>query len=163
MKEGHMGRTIEGTLIAKGLRLGIVVSRFNSIITERLVAGALDAITRNGGSLDNVDVVKVPGAFELPLVAKQLALSKKYDAIICLGAIIKGDTPHFEFISNETAKGIASVMLESGTPLSFGVITAENLEQAIVRAGAKSGNKGEEAAQSAIEMANLLKNLRAER
>jgi len=154
-----MNRVIEGKLIAKDLKFAIVVSRFNDFITSKLLDGAMDAIIRHGGSDNNVDVVRVPGAFEMPVVAKKLAETKKYDAIVCLGAVIRGATPHFEYIASEVAKGLATVSLETGVPVSFGVLTTDTLEQAIERAGTKAGNKGFDAAMSAIEMANLFKQL----
>jgi 6,7-dimethyl-8-ribityllumazine synthase len=147
----------EGKLDAKGLRFAIVVSRFNSFITERLLEGALDALKRHGAEEGQIDIYKVPGAFEIPLMAKHLAKKSDVDAIVCLGAVIRGATPHFDYVAGEVAKGIALVSLESGKPVSFGVITSENIEQAIERAGTKSGNKGFDAAVSIIEMANLLK------
>ncbi len=151
-----MPEIIEGKLDAKGLRFGLVVSRFNSFIVDRLVEGALDTLVRHGAEETNLTVVKVPGAFELPLVAKKMAGSGKYDALICLGAVIRGGTPHFEYVSSEMTKGIASASLESGLPIAFGVLTTDSVEQAIERAGTKAGNKGVEAAMSAIEMVNLL-------
>ena len=147
----------EGKLDAKGLRIAVIVSRFNSFITERLLEGALDALKRHGLEEKQVDIYKVPGAFEIPLMAKVLAGKAELDGIICLGAVIKGATPHFHYVASEVAKGIAQVSLESGKPVSFGVITSENIEQAVERAGTKSGNKGFDAAVSIIEMANLLK------
>ena len=152
-------KTIEGKIDARGLKFGIVVSRFNDFISERLLGGALDALIRSGADDKNIEIVKVPGSFEIPLVAKKLAKSQKYNAVICLGAVIRGATPHFEYISAEVIKGIASVSLECETPISMGVITTDNIEQAIERAGSKSGNKGWDAAISAIEMANILKEL----
>jgi 6,7-dimethyl-8-ribityllumazine synthase len=154
-----MPKFIEGDFSAKGLRLAVVAGRFNDFITSRLVDGAIDAIKRTGGNSDSTVVVKVPGAFELPLAAKKLATSKKYDAVICLGAVIRGSTPHFEYVSNLMSRGISNVMTETGVPISFGVITADSLEQAIERAGSKYGNKGSEAVLSAIEMANVMKGL----
>jgi len=154
-----MNKVIEGKLIAKDLKFALVVSRFNDFITSKLLDGAMDAIIRHGGSDNNVDVVRVPGAFEMPVVAKKLAETKKYDAIVCLGALIRGATPHFEYIASEVAKGLATVSLETGVPVSFGVLTTDTLEQAIERAGTKAGNKGFDAAMSAIEMANLFKQL----
>lgn len=155
-----MPRTIEGNLTAKGLKFALVVGRFNDFISERLLEGALDTILRSGGADDDVDVVKVPGSYEMPVVAKALAASNKYDAIVCLGCVIRGGTPHFDYVAGEAAKGIAKVALDTGCPVSFGVITADNLEQAIERAGTKSGNKGRDAALTAMEMANLLKTLK---
>jgi 6,7-dimethyl-8-ribityllumazine synthase len=157
-----MARVLEGQLSAAGLRFAIIVSRFNSFITERLLGGAMDAITRSGGSADAVDLVKVPGSWEMPVVAGELARQKKHDAIICLGAVIRGETPHFDYVASEAAKGIAHVSSATGVPVAFGVLTTNTLEQAIDRAGAKSGNKGFDAAMTAIEMANLMKTLRQE-
>ncbi len=150
-------KTYEGTIEAKGLKVGIVASRFNSMITERLLNGAKDAFTRSGGDENNLTVLKVPGSFEIPLAAMKLAGSKRFDGILCLGAVIRGGTPHFEYIASEVAKGVAQVNLETGIPTSFGVVTADNLEQAIERAGTKQGNKGEEALLSLIETINVLK------
>jgi len=152
-----MTRVIEGTLTAKGVKFGIVVSRFNDFINNRLLDGSLDALYRHGAEDKNISIIKVPGSFEIPLMAKKLADSGNYDAIICLGAVIRGATPHFEYISAEVTKGIAKVALDSGVPISFGILTTDNIEQAIERAGTKSGNKGWDAALSAIEMVNLLK------
>ena len=149
--------TIEGKLIAEGLKFGIVAGRFNEFIGGKLLGGALDAINRHGASEDDVDVAWVPGAFEIPLVAKKMVKSGKYDAVICLGAVIKGSTPHFDYVSSEVTKGVASVSLDTEVPVIFGVLTTDSIEQAIERAGTKAGNKGFEAAVSAIEMANLLK------
>ncbi|HHV72263.1 MAG TPA: 6,7-dimethyl-8-ribityllumazine synthase [Clostridia bacterium] len=150
-------KNYEGNLIAKGLRFGIVVGRFNEFITSKLLSGALDALNRHGAEEDDISIAWVPGAFEIPLVAKKMAASKKYDAIICLGAVIRGATPHFDFVSSEVAKGVAQVNLLMEVPTVFGIITADTLEQAIERAGTKAGNKGWDAAVSAIEMANLLR------
>jgi 6,7-dimethyl-8-ribityllumazine synthase len=155
-----MPRIIEGQLSAAGLRFAIVVSRFNSFITERLLAGATDALTRTGADLDSIDIVKVPGSWEVPLVAGELARQKRYDAIICLSAVIRGETPHFDYVAAEAAKGIAQVASQTGVPVAFGVLTTNTLEQAIDRAGAKGGNKGFDAAMTAVEMANLLRKLR---
>ena len=152
-------RSIQGDLVAKDLRFAFVVSRFNDFITSRLLEGAMDAILRHGGNEEDVVVVRVPGAFEMPVAAKKLAESRKYDAVVCLGAVIRGATPHFEYIASEVAKGIANVSLDLKVPISFGVLTTDTLEQAIERAGSKAGNKGFEAAVSAIEMANLFKQL----
>lgn len=149
--------TIEGKLIAEGLKFGIVVGRFNEFIGGKLLSGAIDAIKRHGASEEDVDLAWVPGAFEIPLVAKKMVKSGKYDAVICLGAVIKGSTPHFDYVSNEVTKGVASVSLEEEVPVIFGVLTTNTIEQAIERAGTKAGNKGFEAAATAIEMANLLK------
>ncbi|MDP3786469.1 MAG: 6,7-dimethyl-8-ribityllumazine synthase [Candidatus Omnitrophota bacterium] len=154
-----MVKTVEGQLIAKGKRFGIVVSRFNDFISKRLVEGAIDTLLRHGAKDNEIEMVWVPGSFEIPVVANKLAKSKKFDAVICLGAVIKGSTPHFEYVASEAAKGVAKVSLDTGLPVIFGVITAENLEQAIERAGTKDGNKGRDAALSAIEMANLLENI----
>ncbi len=154
-----MANLKEGTLLGKGLKFGLVVSRFNEFICGRLLEGAQDALARHGVSDSDVDVVRVPGAFEIPLLAKKLVESRKYDAVICLGAVIRGGTPHFDYIAAEVTKGIAQVSLESGMPVIYGVLTADTLEQAIERAGAKMGNRGFEAAVSAIEMANLFKTL----
>ena len=155
-------REIQGELTAAGLRFAIVVSRFNAFITERLLQGALDALNRSGAPGEHIDLVRVPGAFEIPVAAKHLAQTGRYHAIICLGAILRGDTPHFEYICAEASKGIAAAALESGIPMSFGILTVETLEQAVDRAGLKSGNKGFEAAMTAIEMANLLRKIQAE-
>jgi 6,7-dimethyl-8-ribityllumazine synthase len=154
-----VNKIVEGQLLAEGLRFAIVVSRFNDFICSRLVEGAMDALKRHGASDEQVILVKVPGAFEIPLAAKKLAVSGNYDAVICLGAVIRGATPHFDYVAAEVSKGIANVALESNTPVTFGVLTTDNLEQAIERAGSKSGNKGAEAAMAAIEMANLYKEL----
>ncbi len=152
-------RTFEGNLVGRELCFGIVVSRFNEIISKNLLAGALDSLKRHDVNDENIEVAWVPGSFEIPLVAKKMAETKKYDAIICLGAVIRGNTPHFEYVASEVSKGIARVSLESGIPVTFGIITADTLEQAIDRAGAKAGNKGWQAALSAIEMANLIKGI----
>jgi 6,7-dimethyl-8-ribityllumazine synthase len=149
----------EGKLEAKGFRFAIVVSRFNSFISEKLLEGALDALNRHGADEKVIDIYKVPGSFEIPLVAKRLAQKKNVDAVICLGAVIKGGTPHFHYIASEVAKGIAMVSLESEKPISFGILTTETIEQAIERAGTKAGNKGFDAAMTAIEMVNLLKGI----
>lgn len=154
-----MPKFFEGHLVGEGLKFGIVVGRFNEFITQKLLSGALDALYRHGVNEENVSVAWVPGAFEIPLVAKRLALSGNYDAVICLGTVIRGATPHFEYVAGEMAKGIARVSLETGVPVIFGVITADTLEQAIERAGSKAGNKGFTAAMTAIEMANLMKSL----
>ncbi|MGE5568013.1 MAG: 6,7-dimethyl-8-ribityllumazine synthase [Rhodospirillales bacterium] len=155
-------QVIEGNLSAAGLKFAIVVSRFNSIITDRLLAGALDALARTGGPED-IEIVRVPGSWELPLVAHELAKQKRHDAVICLSAVIRGDTPHYEYIAAEAAKGLAQSALETGVPITFGVLTCDTLEQAIDRAGAKSGNKGFDAAMSAVEMGNLMRQLRQPR
>ena len=154
-----MPKIFEGNLDASGLKFGIIVSRFNDFIGEKLVGGAIDALLRHGANEADINVFKVPGSFEIPLTAKKLALTKKYDAIICLGVIIRGDTPHFEYIAAEVSKGIASVGLDTGTPIIFGVLTTENIEQAIERSGTKAGNKGFDAANAAIEIVNLFKNV----
>lgn len=154
-----MPRLIEGEISGKGIRFAIVVSRFNDFVSQRLLDGALDALKRHGASDDQIDIVKVPGAFEIPAMAKRLSSDSQFDCVICLGAVIRGATPHFEYISSQVARGIASVALESRIPIAFGVITCDTLEQAIERAGAKSGNKGWDAAVSAMEMVNLFKAL----
>jgi 6,7-dimethyl-8-ribityllumazine synthase len=148
-------KTYEGKLVAKGLRFGIAVSRFNELLSSRLLDGALDALKRHDADEATIDVAWAPGAFELPLVAKKLAESGAYDAVICLGVIVRGSTPHFEYVASESSKGIAKVGLDTGIPVAFGVITADSVEQAIERAGTKQGNKGWQAALVAIEMANL--------
>ena len=154
-----MPKTLEGKLIAKGLKFGMVLSRFNSFIAERLLEGALDALKRSGAEEEDCAIARVPGAFEIPLAAKKMAKSGRYDAIICLGCVIRGATPHFEYIATEVTKGIAHLSLENEIPISFGVLVTENIEQAIERAGTKVGNKGFDAAMSAIEMANLMKEI----
>ncbi len=154
-----MGKSFEGMLLGKGLKFGIVVSRFNEFIARKLLEGAQDALVRHGTAEADIDTAWVPGSFEIPLVTKKLAQSGRYDAVICLGAVIRGGTPHFEYIAAEVTKGIATVNLETGVPVTYGVITTDTLEQAIERAGAKEGNKGFDAAVSAIEMANLVKSL----
>jgi 6,7-dimethyl-8-ribityllumazine synthase len=155
-----MGKVFEGQLSATGLRFAIVVSRFNSFITERLLGGAMDALRRTGAADDTIDVVKVPGAWEVPLVAVELARQHRYDAVICLACVIRGETPHFDYVAAEAAKGVAHAAAETGVPVAFGVLTTNTLEQAIDRAGAKGGNKGSDAAMTAIEMANLMRTLR---
>lgn len=154
-----MPNTIEGNLESGSIRFGIVVSRFNSFITEKLLDGALDALRRHGADMDAVAVVRCPGSFEMPLVAKKMAESGKYDALICLGAVIRGATTHYDLVAGEVAKGVSLVAVQTGTPVAFGVITVDTIEQAIERAGTKAGNKGADAAMSAIEMANLLRQL----
>ena len=154
-----MPKVIQGELTAKGLKFGIVAARFNDFITGRLLDGALDALQRHGAAEGDIEVIKVPGSYEIPLAAKMLAHSKKYHAIICLGAVIRGATPHFEYVSAEVSKGVAAVSMESGLPVIFGVLTTDTIEQAIERAGTKSGNKGWDAALSAIEMANVMKQI----
>ncbi len=152
-------KTNEGKLIAGGLNFGIVVGRFNEFISSKLLGGAIDALLRHGAEESNIEVSWVPGAFEIPLVASKMAASKKFDAVICVGAVIRGSTPHFDYVSSEVSKGIAKVSLDSGLPVIFGVLTTDTIEQAIERAGTKAGNKGYDAAVTAIEMANLLKNM----
>ena len=154
-----MPKVIQGELVAKGLKFGIVAARFNDFITGRLVDGAIDGLQRHGASESDIEVIKVPGAYEIPLVAQALARSKKYHAVICLGAVIRGATPHFEYVSAEVSKGVAAVSMETGLPVIFGVLTTDTIEQAIERAGTKSGNKGWDAALSAIEMANLMRQI----
>jgi len=151
-----MAKTVEGNLIAKGRKFGIIASRFNDFITKELVSGCMDTLIRHGANNEDLSITWVPGAFEVPLVAQRLAKAKSYDALICLGTVIRGSTPHFDYIAAEVAKGIAKVSLDSGLPVIFGIITADTIEQAIERAGTKEGNKGRDAALSAIEMANLL-------
>jgi 6,7-dimethyl-8-ribityllumazine synthase len=157
--ENNSGQVLEGALRADGLRFAILASRWNDLIVSRLIGGAQDALLRLGARLDSLTLVRVPGSFEIPLAAKKLASSGRYDAIICVGAVIRGETPHFDYIAGEVTKGIAQVSLETGVPVAYGVITADTVEQAINRAGVKSGNKGFEAAMSAVEMARLLKEL----
>lgn len=152
-------KTIEGKLTGKGLKIGIIVSRFNEFISGKLLDGAMDALKRHETSEDDVEVAWVPGSYEIPLMSKKMAASGKYDAVITLGAVIRGSTPHFDFVANEVAKGVAQVGLETEKPVIFGIITTDTLEQAIERAGSKAGNKGFDAAMSAIEMANLMKEL----
>jgi 6,7-dimethyl-8-ribityllumazine synthase len=154
-----MARILEGGMSSKGLKFVLIVSRFNDFISSKLKDGAMDALLRSGAEDRDIDIVMVPGSFEMPLVAKVLAKSGKYDAVICLGAVIRGATPHFDYVASEAAKGIARAAVEGDIPVAFGVITADNLEQAIERAGTKSGNKGRDAALTAIEMANLLREL----
>jgi 6,7-dimethyl-8-ribityllumazine synthase len=155
-----MAKVFEGQLSAAGLRFAIIVSRFNSFITERLYQGAMDALARSGANPELIDLVKVPGSWEVPLVAAELARQHRYDAVICLSCVIRGETPHFDYVAGEAAKGIAHAAAETGVPVAFGVLTTNTLEQAIDRAGAKGGNKGFDAAMTAIEMANLLRALR---
>jgi 6,7-dimethyl-8-ribityllumazine synthase len=157
-----MPRLLQGKLTAEGGRFAVVVSRFNEFITSKLMSGAVETLVRQGCDPDRITCAQVPGAFELPLVAKKLAETRSYDAVICLGCVLRGETPHFEYIAAEAAKGIAQVALDSGVPVTFGVITADTLEQAIERAGGNVGNKGTEAALSAIELAHLLKQLPSE-
>jgi 6,7-dimethyl-8-ribityllumazine synthase len=154
-----MGESFEGMLLGEGLRFGLVVSRFNEFITKKLVEGAQDSLLRHGVAEDDVDIAWVPGSFEIPLIAQKMALTKRYNAIICLGTVIRGGTPHFEYIAAEVTKGIAKVGLDNGLPVIYGVITADTLEQAIERAGTKQGNEGFKAATEAIEMSNLVKKI----
>lgn len=154
-------RTIEGNLVSKNIRVGIVAARFNEFITSKLLGGAMDGLLRHDVRDDDIDVAWVPGAFEIPLIASKMAKSGKYDAVICLGAVIRGATSHYDYVCNEVSKGIATVSLESGIPVLFGVLTTENIEQAIERAGTKAGNKGYDCAVSAIEMVNLIKSIEA--
>ena len=155
-----MARVLEGNLTAQGLGFAIVASRFNEFITARLLDGALDALRRHGAEESRITVVRVPGSFEIPLVAKQLAASGQYQGVICLGTVIRGATPHFEYIASEVAKGVAMASLDTGVPIAFGVLTTDSIEQAVERAGTKAGNKGFDAACTAIEMANLLRELK---
>jgi 6,7-dimethyl-8-ribityllumazine synthase len=152
-----MGKTYEGKLVAEGLRFGIVVSRWNSFITEKMLAGATDALVRHGADEGQINVAHVPGTWEIPVAAQKMATSRQYDAVICIGCLIRGSTPHFDYLASEVTKGIGQVAMQTGLPVTYGVITVENLEQAIERAGTKAGNKGAEAAVAAIEMANLMK------
>jgi 6,7-dimethyl-8-ribityllumazine synthase len=154
-----MANVYEGNITGEGKKFGVVVGRFNDFISDRLLGGALDALARHGTKNEDIDIVKVPGAFEIPLMAKKLAEKNKYDAIICLGAVIRGSTPHFEYVSSEVSKGIALVSLDFGVPVIFGVITTDTLEQAIERAGSKSGNKGWASAVAAMEMASLAESI----
>ena len=154
-----MNKHFEGVLLGKGLKFGLVVSRFNEFITKKLLDGAQDALLRHGVNQEDIEIAWVPGSFEIPLIAKKLAQTKRYDAVICLGAVVRGGTPHFEYIAAEVSKGIAKVSLDTGLPVIYGVIAADTLEQAIERAGTKMGNKGFDAAVTAIEMANLLKGI----
>ncbi len=154
-----MGKTYEGYLQARGLKVGIVISRFNEFISQKLLGGAMDALVRHGISEDDIDVAWVPGAFEIPLVAKRMAVNKKYDAVICLGCVIRGATPHFDYVAAEASKGIAQVALQTDIPVLFGILTTDTIEQAIERAGTKSGNKGWDSAMAAIEMVNLLRTI----
>lgn len=154
-----MPNVYEGKISAEGKKFGLVVSRFNDFVSDRLLAGAIDALSRHGARDEDIDIVKVPGAFEIPLMAQKMVEKEKYDAVICLGAVIRGSTPHFEYVSSEVSKGVAMVGLESGVPVIFGVVTTDTLEQAIERAGSKAGNKGWAAAVAAIEMANLVESV----
>ncbi|MCD5406354.1 MAG: 6,7-dimethyl-8-ribityllumazine synthase [Desulfotomaculum sp.] len=155
-----MGQLYEGKLVGKGLKFGLIVARFNEFITAKLLSGVLDALKRHDVDEDGIDVAWVPGAFEIPLVARRLVNAKKYDAVICLGTIIRGSTPHFDYVAAEVAKGVAKIGIDSGVPTIFGVLTTDTIEQAIERAGTKAGNKGWEAATNAIEMANLMRELK---
>ncbi len=150
---------IEGKLLAEGQKIGIVTARFNDFITSKLLEGAADAFVRHGGDASTLDVVRVPGAFEIPLAAKKMAESGKYDAVLCLGAVIRGATPHFDMVANEATKGVAQVSLQTGVPVIFGILTTDSIEQAVERAGTKSGNKGFDTMNTAIEMVNLMKSL----
>lgn len=152
-------KVYEGSLVAEGLKIGIVIARFNEFIGGKLLSGAIDGLKRHGVKEEDIEITWVPGAFEIPLVAKKLVATKKYEAIICLGAVIRGSTPHFDYVSSEVSKGIASVSIETGVPVIFGVLTTDTIEQAIERAGTKAGNKGYDAAVTAIEMANLLREI----
>ena len=152
-------KTFEGKLVSEDMKVGIIVARFNEFITSRLLGGALDTLTRHEVKEENIQVAWVPGAFEIPLIASKMAENGKYDAVICLGAVIRGSTSHYDYVCNEVSKGIASVSLKSGIPVMFGVLTTENIEQAIERAGSKAGNKGSECAQGAIEMVNLIREI----
>jgi len=154
-----VSKSYEGSLVAEGLRFGIVASRFNDLITRRLVSGALDVLARHGAAEEKIEIAWVPGAFELPVAAQRLAESGRYDAVICLGAVIRGATPHFDYVASEAAKGIAQASLRTGMPVIYGVVTADTIEQAVERAGTKAGNRGADAARSAIEMANLMRSL----
>jgi len=154
-----MPNLYEGKISAEGKKFALVVSRFNDFVSDRLLAGALDALDRHGARDEDIDIVKVPGSFEIPLMAKKMVAKEKYNAVICLGAVIRGSTPHFEYVSSEVSKGIASIGLESGVPVIFGVVTTDTLEQAIERAGTKAGNKGWAAAVAAMEMANLVESV----
>jgi 6,7-dimethyl-8-ribityllumazine synthase len=154
-------KVLEGRFDAKGLRFAILVSRFNSVITERLLAGALDALSRAGAAEADVDLIRVPGSWEMPVAAQAVVAQKRHDAVICLGAVIRGDTPHFDYVAGEAAKGLAQIAMASGIPVAFGILTTNSLEQAIDRAGAKNGNEGFDAAMSAIETADLLRRIRA--
>ncbi len=151
-----MPKILEGKLIAEGKRFGIIISRFNDFITEKLLSGALDALLRSGAKDEDIEIVKVPGAFEIPLLAKKMANKGKYNAVICLGAVIRGSTPHFDYVCAEVSKGIAAVSMDSEVPVIFGILTTDSIEQAIERAGTKAGNKGWGAAIAAVEMANLI-------
>ena len=153
-------RVIEGNIVAKDVRIGIVVARFNEFITAKLLGGAIDGLKRHDVNEDNIDVAWVPGAFEIPLIAQKMAVSGKYDAVLCLGAVIRGATSHYDYVCSEVSKGVAQVSLQSGVPVMFGILTTDNIEQAIERAGSKAGNKGFDCATGAIEMINLLRGIR---
>jgi 6,7-dimethyl-8-ribityllumazine synthase len=152
-------KIIEGEMLARDLRFALVAARFNDFVVEPLIRGALDALKRHGASEKHIDIVRVPGAFDIPIVARKLAMSKRYDSLIALGAVVRGQTPHFDYVAGECASGIARIALESGVPIAFGVLTTDTVEQAVDRAGGKAGNKGADAAMAAIEMANLLRRL----
>ena len=152
-------RVIEGELLARDLRFAFIAARFNDFVVEPLIRGALDALKRHGASEKQIEIVRVPGAFDMPIVARKLALSRRYDALIALGAVVRGQTPHFDYVAGECASGLARIALESGIPIAFGVLTTDTMEQAVDRAGGKAGNKGADAAMTAIEMANLLRRL----
>ena len=152
-------RTLEGKMVADGIKIGIVVARFNEFITSKLLGGAMDGLVRHGMDEDDVDVAWVPGAFEIPLIAKKMANSGKYDAVIALGAVIRGSTSHYDYVCNEVSKGVAAASMERGVPVMFGIVTTENIEQAIERAGTKAGNKGYDCALGAIEMVNLIRTM----
>jgi 6,7-dimethyl-8-ribityllumazine synthase len=154
-------RILEGKMVAEGVKIGIVVARFNEFITSKLLGGAMDGLVRHGMNEDDVDVAWVPGAFEIPLIAKKMAKSGKYDAVIALGAVIRGSTSHYDYVCNEVSKGVAAASMESGVPVMFGIVTTENIEQAIERAGTKAGNKGYDCALGAIEMVNLIRTMEA--
>lgn len=155
-------KTFEGNLVSKDIRIGIVAARFNEFITSKLISGAMDGLVRHNVNEDNIHIAWVPGAFEIPLIASKMAKSGNYDAVICLGAVIRGATSHYDYVCNEVSKGIAAISLESGVPVMFGVVTTDNIEQAIERAGTKAGNKGYDCALGAIEMVNLLRSIDAE-
>ena len=152
-------KTIEGDMVARGIRTGVVLGRFNSFIGDRLLEGAIDALVRHGANETDIDVVRVPGAYEMPLAAKKMAASNKYDALVALGAVIRGATPHFDYVAGECSKGLTQVSMDSGIPVGFGVLTVDTIEQAVERAGTKAGNKGADAALAAIEMVNLIRKL----
>jgi 6,7-dimethyl-8-ribityllumazine synthase len=152
-------KTYEGKLVAQGLRFAIVVSRWNSFFTERMLEGALDALVRHGADESQIEIARVPGTWEIPVAAQRMATTRRFDAVVCIGCLIRGATPHFDYLASEVTKGIGAITLQTGVPLTYGVITVENLEQAVERAGTKAGNKGAEAAMAAVEMANLLKQI----